>query len=495
MKFVLQMSDLGQPVRIKYIPSLAFSIARYRALVSRPKKPLGKNWARCFEKRHPILKAKRVRALDWNRHLNSIRDKVVDWFAKIERILHNPAIVPYNVHNMDETGVMLSIQGSAKVLVSRDDPQKCRGARVKRITVMAIECISADGRFLDPMIIWPASTHRADWTTFSTPGWHYARSDSGYTDSLINLEWLRRVFDPQTRDLADQAPRILICDGFGTHESLEILEFCFQNNITLCRLPSHTSHKLQPCDVAVFAPLKTAYCDQVERLEQAGVGTIGKMHFTALYGPARQRAFSKKDILAGWAKSGLFPFDLSKALRDMPEANTKANAPSYLRKPGIPRSEVHSERTKLAPVTPVTPTTTEGLLSLQDLINYDADSLNETSRRRLHRHLQKFSNAATMSFAERALQKEQIKFLHRVNNEVKVRRAAKSLVLGKAKVMSYEDLESARAKRAADELNKIARKAKRSTSEQVEELRAEDAEIDPFLLHLPDCGASVARMI
>ncbi|KAF2734578.1 hypothetical protein EJ04DRAFT_512420, partial [Polyplosphaeria fusca] len=33
---------------------------------------------------------------------------------------------------------------------------------------------------------------------------------------------------------------MLICDGFGTHETLEILEFCFENKITLCRLPSLT---------------------------------------------------------------------------------------------------------------------------------------------------------------------------------------------------------------------------------------------------------------
>ena len=29
VSFLLLMSDLGQPVRIKYIPSLAFSVARY----------------------------------------------------------------------------------------------------------------------------------------------------------------------------------------------------------------------------------------------------------------------------------------------------------------------------------------------------------------------------------------------------------------------------------------------------------------------------------
>ena len=65
-------------------------------------------------------------------------------------------------------------------------------------------------------------------------------------------------------------------------------------------MPSHTSHKLQPCDVAVFSPLKAAYREQVERIERGGVNIIGKQHFTYLYSPARERALTKKNILAGW---------------------------------------------------------------------------------------------------------------------------------------------------------------------------------------------------
>ncbi|KAK2668016.1 DDE superfamily endonuclease domain [Fusarium oxysporum f. sp. vasinfectum] len=212
---------------------------------------------------------------------------------------------------MDETGVMLSMQSCVKVLVGKDDLRDYRGARVKRTTVTVIECISADGRYLDLMIIWPASTHRANWTTHHTPGWHYACSESGYTDLKISLEWLKRVFDLQTKERANGKPRVLVCDGFGTHETLEILEFCFENNITLCRIPSHTSHKLQPCDIAVFAPLKAAYRDLAEQLERGGVNTIGKGHFTSLYSPAREKAFTKKNILAGWVKAGLFPFNPS----------------------------------------------------------------------------------------------------------------------------------------------------------------------------------------
>lgn len=33
---------------------------------------------------------------------------------------------------------------------------------------------------------------------------------------------------------ADQKPRVLICDGFGTHDTVEMLEYCFENNIILC---------------------------------------------------------------------------------------------------------------------------------------------------------------------------------------------------------------------------------------------------------------------
>jgi hypothetical protein len=243
-------------------------------------------------------------------------------------VLQDPAVCPENVYNMDETDVMLSMLSSVKVLVGRDDLRDYRRAGVKRTTVTAIECVSADGRSLFPLIIWPASTYRSNWTAYLTPGWHYAHSDNGYNDSKISLEWLIRVFDPQTKDRANGKPRVLICDGFGMHETLEILEFCFENNITLCRLPSHTSHKLQPCDVGPFAPLKAAYRDQVDRLNRGGVDTVGKEHFTSLYSPARDRGFTKRNIMVGWKATGLFPFEPGKVLQDLPNPPTQLLIPA-----------------------------------------------------------------------------------------------------------------------------------------------------------------------
>jgi hypothetical protein len=83
IRFLLLMSNLRQPVRIKFISSLAFSLARQRFTKHKPIKPPGKNWPRAFEKRHPELKARRVRSIDWKRHENNIHEKVVEWFTVI----------------------------------------------------------------------------------------------------------------------------------------------------------------------------------------------------------------------------------------------------------------------------------------------------------------------------------------------------------------------------------------------------------------------------
>jgi hypothetical protein len=68
-------------------------------------------------------------------------------------VLRDPAVLPENVYNMDETRVMLSKLGSVKVLVGRDNPRDYRGAGEKRTMVTTVECISADGRVLLPPII------------------------------------------------------------------------------------------------------------------------------------------------------------------------------------------------------------------------------------------------------------------------------------------------------------------------------------------------------
>ena len=198
--------------------------------------------------------------------------------------------------------------------------------------------------------------------------------------------------------------------------------------------------------------MKAAYRDQVDRLERAGTNTIGKEHFTSLYSHARERAFTKKNILAGWAKCDLEPFDPQRVLKDIPKP------PAELAIPKVDEVKVRSCPQEDTLQTPVTPVSAEALMSLQNfIIKKYTHALDETSKQSLARHLQKLTKAGQTSFAKGILQRHQIRFLIRMNDESKVRRSTTSVVLGKAKVMSYEDLVEARAKRAEKEAAKEAK--------------------------------------
>lgn len=91
------------------------------------------------------------------------------------------------------------------------------------------------------------------------------------------------------------------------------MEYCYENNIIICRLPSHNPHKLQPCD----GLLKTAYRDEVECLYRGGSNIIGKQHFTLLYDRALRKAINPRNIMSGWSKTGLRLFDLERVLREV----------------------------------------------------------------------------------------------------------------------------------------------------------------------------------
>lgn len=111
-----------------------------------------------------------------------------------------------------------------------------------------------------------------------------------------------------------------------------------------------------------------------------------------------------------------------------------------------------------SPLTPVTPTTTQALASLQNvMINQAAQGLDERSKCNLQKGIQKLSKAAHLAFSNGILQRDQIRFLTKINDEAKVRRSTRADILGKAKVMGYNELEEARAKRAEQDAMKAAK--------------------------------------
>ena len=90
----------------------------------------------------------------------------------------------------------------------------------------------------------------------------------------------------------------------------------------------------------------------------------------------------------------------------------------------------------------------------------DAAALDDKNRAKLEKHINLFAKAAQLSFAKSALQQNHIQLLLKVNDEATVRRSTKSLILGTAKVMGFDELQDKRAKRAEDNAAAAAKAAK-----------------------------------
>ncbi|PVH90900.1 hypothetical protein DM02DRAFT_546905, partial [Periconia macrospinosa] len=145
--------------------------------------------------------------------------------------------------------------------------------------------------------------------------------------------------------------------------------------------------------------------------------------------------------------AGLFPFNPDRLLRAMPEPLAQLN---------VPRANEVSSTSDNVLQTPTTPVSPKALTSLHHLINQDASALNEQSQQRLRKHVQKLANAAQISFAKCTLLQDQNQFLYKINSEANVRRSTRKVVLGKAKVMSFEDLEDARTNRRDENFHRCA---------------------------------------
>ena len=154
-----------------------------------------------------------------------------------------------------------------------------------------------------------------------------------------------KIFIPETRPQDPQQRRLLILDGHGSHATEDFMWECFNHHIQLLYLPAHTSHILQPLDLAIFGPLKIAYRKWARQLYiQTDTSCHGKSRFLIYLKKARNEAITSQNIKAGWRAAGLWPLNSRKPLcssqllpqrssqrspQQLQQGNQQANQPFY----------------------------------------------------------------------------------------------------------------------------------------------------------------------
>ena len=103
---------------------------------------------------------------------------------------------------------------------------------------------------------------------------------------------------------------MIIIDGHDSHQSAEFDKYCEDNNIITVGMPPHSSHLLQPLDVALYSPLKRAYGDEINLFIKARINHITKSKFFPAFMAAHFKIFTETNIKARFKGAGIVPFDL-----------------------------------------------------------------------------------------------------------------------------------------------------------------------------------------
>lgn len=150
----------------------------------------------------------------------------------------------------------------------------------------------------------------------------------GYTSGEIGVAWLKD-WDKQTKAKARGRTRLLVVDGHSSHYTLRFLEYARDNNIVVLCYPSHSTHVYQGLDVVIFSVLKRAWSDERDQFEARG-SAVTKLNFMAVYAKAHIRTFTKSNIRAAFAKTGIVPYNPDVVTTEMMAPSLETSTTSML---------------------------------------------------------------------------------------------------------------------------------------------------------------------
>ncbi len=317
LSFIFWMADHGFPVTRSLVKVLATGIIKESGrtettTVNLEKGPSDVWWSR-FKARHPELASRTADSLDRAR-VHGATPEAIEGFFKLYEALyvkHKLEDKPHLIYNCDETGFGDKSRSREKVLCQTGRKHIYQQQQMTRKHITVHCCVNAAGDSIPPFIIYPDCLPSNAYRLDGPPNALYGIQDKGYMDSELFLKWLRHFI----RYAPEERPLILIMDQHETHVSKCVIMFCRGNTIEILCLPAHTTHILQPLDIAVFSPLKTAFYTMASRMGLVrGNIVVGKRQFSPVLKHVYPTAVTARNIKAGFRKAGIFP--LSRAAVD-----------------------------------------------------------------------------------------------------------------------------------------------------------------------------------
>ena len=268
----------------------------------------GKGWWLRFMERWPTLALRKGDALAQPRANAVTEINIHQYYSLLEKTLQENGILncPSRVYNMDESGMPLDHKPPKVVVPKGTKKVHCQTSGNKsQITILA--CGNASGYMIPPMVIFEGKRLNSEWTKGEVPDTLYGMSEKGWTDMELFHYWMTNLFIP---NIPPARPVLLLVDGHSSHYEPDTIRIAQNEGIVVLCLPPHTTHVSQPLDVSFFRPLKVYWSDACHKYMQDNPGhVVTKYQFSALFSQAWYKAIKPENVISGFKKAGICPFN------------------------------------------------------------------------------------------------------------------------------------------------------------------------------------------
>ncbi|KAF2889922.1 hypothetical protein ILUMI_16251 [Ignelater luminosus] len=179
-----------------------------------------------------------------------------NYFEKLTKIVNDLQLngKPQQIYNCDEPSFCHD-PSKTKTIGAINTRNFRKASSAARENTTALLCCSASGEMLPLLCVFKRKSVMQNWLeTGLITKTAVSVTERGWMKTTLFHNWFRDVF---LKNIGFQRPVLLIYDGHVTHISFELIKLAQENQVTIIKLPPHTTHVLQPLDVAVFKGLKT----------------------------------------------------------------------------------------------------------------------------------------------------------------------------------------------------------------------------------------------
>jgi DDE superfamily endonuclease/helix-turn-helix, Psq domain len=300
--------ESGLPLGIRHLRDFANEAVNSRGTND---EEVGKNWHTRLLARNPAIRRLLSRPPARVQKPRVMRkDTLDDFFQLYSDLRQSHAIAFTDIYNMDEKGLLTGAIRQTSVIITMQKRHALLREDADREWASILECISADGVALPAWMIFKAGVRSENGFRQLNSGISsIAVSDKGWSNEELAMHWLQELFHPFTEKRRHSEYRMLIVDGHGPQCRSEFVDFCVKNKIILLLLPPQNARLVQPLDEAAYQPLAKIYGSFVLDHKRFCRAWLEKEELIRYYQLARKDAVTKASIMAGWKKTGLFPFN------------------------------------------------------------------------------------------------------------------------------------------------------------------------------------------